>query len=97
MKVELEVARCREKGLALIPKLNFATTHSFRLGEYRNMTSTNTYYKVVNDLIHEVYELFDHPEYIHFGMDEQILGYQTAPWCATRWGNQENMTKASSS
>ncbi len=70
-KVRNEIKKCREKGIALIPKLNFSCTHSYWLGEYRNMTSTTTYYKVCNDLIKEVYELFDHPEYIHIGMDEE--------------------------
>lgn len=70
-KVRDEIKECREKGITLIPKLNFATPHNAWLGEYSRMVSTNIYYKVCNDLIKEVYELFDHPEYIHLGMDEE--------------------------
>lgn len=70
-RVRDEIKKCRDMGIALIPKLNFATTHSYWLGEYRNMTSSSIYYKVCADLIKEVFELFDHPEYIHIGMDEE--------------------------
>jgi len=66
-----EVARCREKGIALIPKLNFATSHDKWLGEYHRKLCTPEYYRVCNDLIKEVYEIFEHPEYIHIGMDEE--------------------------
>ncbi len=74
-KLRLELQRCRERGLTVIPKLNFAATHSHWLGEYHRMMSTPTYYKVCNHLIKEVYELFDHPEYIHIGMDEESQQY----------------------
>ena len=70
-KMRKEIARCREKGITLIPKLNFSTTHSYWLKEYRRKTSTTEYYQVCNDLIKEVYELFEHPEYIHIGLDEE--------------------------
>ncbi len=70
-RVRQEVERCRKLGISLIPKLNFATPHDMWLGEYARMVSTTTYYKVCNDLIKEVYELFEHPEYIHIGMDEE--------------------------
>ena len=70
-RVREEIKRCRDLGIEVIPKLNFSTTHSFWLGEYRNMTSSKIYYQVVNDLIKEVYELFEHPRFIHLGMDEE--------------------------
>ena len=35
------------------------------------MMSTEPYYKVCRDLIQEAYTLFDKPEYIHLGMDEE--------------------------
>ena len=70
-RVREELRRCKDKGIALIPKLNFATPHCKWLGEYGRMISTTKYYQVANDLIKEVYELFDHPEYIHLGMDEE--------------------------
>jgi len=70
-RVRDEVKRCKELGIELIPKLNFATVHSFWQGEYRKMTSSTLYYKMAADLIKEVSELFDHPTYIHLGMDEE--------------------------
>ena len=70
-KLRRELAKCRERGLKVIPKLNFATTHSKWLGKYKYMISSEEYYKVCDDLIKEAYELFDHPEYIHLGMDEE--------------------------
>lgn len=70
-RVHKEIARCREKGIALIPKLNFATIHDIWLGDYHKMVTTDIYYKVCSDLIKEVYEIFEQPEYIHIGMDEE--------------------------
>ena len=66
-----QVRKCREKGIALIPKLNFATTHDMWLGDYSRMISSPTYYKVTKELIEEVYEIFEHPAYIHLGMDDE--------------------------
>jgi len=70
-RVHEEIERCAKLGIKIIPKINFATPHSFWLGEYRRMTSTNTYYRVCSDIIKEIYEMFEHPEYIHLGMDEE--------------------------
>ncbi len=39
-RLRKELARCREKGLALIPKINFATIHDVWLGPYHRMVST---------------------------------------------------------
>lgn len=74
--VHEQVALCREKGIALIPKLNFSATHDIWLGEYARMISTSIYYKVVKDLIEESYEMFEHPAYIHLGMDEEDNKHQ---------------------
>lgn len=73
--VKAEVKRCKEKGITLIPKLNFSTTHDFWLGEYARMISTSVYYKVAKDLIEEVYEMFERPAHIHIGMDEESYQY----------------------
>lgn len=70
-RLKSEIARLSQKGIRVIPKLNFATTHSVWLSEYSRMISSSVYYKVAKDLIEEAYELFEHPEYIHLGMDEE--------------------------
>lgn len=72
-RVRAEVKKAKAMGLDIVPKLNFSTTHDFWLGEYARMISTKYYYNVCRDLIREVYELFDHPKYIHLGLDEENL------------------------
>ena len=70
MKVEIE--RLKKLGIKIIPKMNFSAYHDPWLQEYgRSLISTPEYYKVCKDLIEEVYELFEHPEYIHLGLDEE--------------------------
>lgn len=70
-RVREEVKSLKERGIALIPKLNFSATHHLWLGEYRRMMGLPKYYEVCRDLIHEVCELFDYPEYCHLAMDEE--------------------------
>lgn len=66
-----ELVALRERGIELIPKLNFSATHHLWLGDYRRMLGLPKYYEVCRDLIREVYELFDKPRYIHLAMDEE--------------------------
>ena len=66
-KLRNEIARLREMGLEPIPKMNFSTAHDIWLGEYSRMVSTKTYYRVCEDLIRDVAELFDHPRLMHIG------------------------------
>lgn len=70
-RVKKEIQRLRDIGIALIPKLNFSATHALWMGEYRKMMSTKIYYDVCRDLLEEIYDLFEKPEYIHIGMDEE--------------------------
>ncbi len=70
-RVKAELDRCRKLGLTLIPKLNFSATHDHWLRQYADMLATDTYRKVADDLIREIYEMFGGPAYIHLGMDEE--------------------------
>ena len=70
-RVRSEVLALRERGIELIPKLNFSATHHLWLREYRRMIGLPKYYEVCRDLIREVYDLFDQPRYIHLAMDEE--------------------------
>lgn len=70
-RVKKEIEKCRKKGIKIIPKLNFSSSHDKWLGEYARMISTKIYYQVCYDLIKEVYAMFECPEYIHLGMDEE--------------------------
>ncbi len=84
-----EIARCRALGITLLPKLNFSTVHDEWLGEYGKMVCTSTYYRVVNDLIREVYEIFEKPAYIHIGLDEEDAKHCTTKGlCIYRNGEQ---------
>ncbi len=70
-RVREEVKALRERGIELIPKLNFSAGHDMWLGDYGKMIGLPKYYEVCRDLITEVYNLFDKPRYIHIGMDEE--------------------------
>ncbi len=70
-KLKQEIERCRSKNIIVIPKMNFSAIHDNWLGEYNWMVSTSIYYKVCKDMINDAYEIFEHPQYIHIGMDEE--------------------------
>ena len=70
-KLKNELNRMRAMGLTPIPKLNFSAAHDAWLKEYSRMVSTPIYYQVCEDIIKEVAEVFDYPEYMHLGLDEE--------------------------
>ena len=71
-----ELDHMRSIGLMPIPKLNFSAAHDAWLGIYHRMVSTPVYYEVCKDIIMEVIELFDTPEYFHLGLDEENIDHQ---------------------
>jgi hypothetical protein len=73
-----EIARLRAQGITVLPKLNFSAGHDVWLKEYAKQVSTPAYYRVVDDLIDEVAEIFDRPELFHLGMDEET--YENQQW-----------------
>ena len=75
-RLRRELDRLRTIGLEPIPKLNFSACHDVWLGPYSRMVSTDAYYAVCKDLIHEVAALFDRPRFFHLGMDEETPGHQ---------------------
>lgn len=78
----------RSLGLTPIPKLNFSTGHDAWLKEYSRMVSTPVYYQVCEDLIKEVAEAFDYPEYFHLGLDEEDAKNQRRlSYCCIRQGD----------
>ena len=74
-KLKKELDRLRSIGLTPLPKLNFSKNHDAWLGKYHFMISTPQYYKVCEDVIKEVHEVFGCPEYFHLGMDEERSVY----------------------
>ena len=75
-KMRSEIIRLNNLGVEVIPKLNFSTTHNGWLKHYRRMLSTPTYYKVCEDLIADVAEIFNHPRFLHIGYDEETANHQ---------------------
>lgn len=71
-----EVERLKKLGLEVIPKLNFSTTHDAWLGEYGHMISTPEYYKVRDDVIGDLVDIFGKPKLFHLGMDEETAWHQ---------------------
>jgi hypothetical protein len=75
-QLQKELDRLHAMGIKTIPKLNFSTCHDEWLGEYSKCVSTAKYYEVCKDLINEVIDLFEDPEYFHLGMDEETYKHQ---------------------
>jgi hypothetical protein len=75
-RLRRELERLRKLGLEPIPKLNFSACHDAWLGPYSRMVSTDTYYAVCKDLLHEIADLFDRPRFFHLGMDEETFEHQ---------------------
>lgn len=71
-----EVRRLADMGIEAIPKLNFAATHDAWMGIYERMLSTPKYYEVVRDLVNDAVEMFDHPRFVHLGLDEEDTDWQ---------------------
>ena len=66
-----ELQKLRGMNLIPIPKLNFSTAHDAWLGIYSRMISTPEYYSVARDIISEVIDIFDTPELLHIGLEDE--------------------------
>ena len=66
-----ELDRLRALGLTPIPKYNFSAGHNAWLKEYAYMIGTDLHNQVCKDVIEEVIELFDYPEFFHLGLEEE--------------------------
>ena len=75
-KMRDEIRRLNSLGLEVIPKMNFSTTHNGWLKQYRRMVSTPPYYRVCEDLIADVAEIFGNPRFLHIGCDEERSALQ---------------------
>ena len=76
-KMKKELEHMRSIGLTPIPKLNFSAGHDAWLGVYSRMLSTPQYYQVCKDIITELAEVFDYPEFFHLGLDEENYEMQS--------------------
>jgi len=70
-KLAAEVDRLRDRGMEIIPKLNFSTTHSGWMKHYRRMVGTPAYYRFCEDVLRDVHEVFGSPRFVHIGCDEE--------------------------
>lgn len=72
-KAELkeELDRLRAMGITPLPKCNFSCGHSAWLKEYAYMVGTPTYDKLCKDIIEELIDLFENPEFFHLGLEEE--------------------------
>lgn len=71
-----ELNRIRKLGLTPIPKLNFSAAHNAWMQDYSYMVGSELYYKVCEEILLEVMELFDYPKFFHLGLDEEFLAAQ---------------------
>ena len=84
-----ELDRLRKMGLEPIPKLNFSAAHDTWLKDYGRMLSTPEYYRVCEDVIAEVGEIFGKPRFFHLGYDEENWKCQRAcAYAVVRQGEQ---------
>jgi len=72
-RLRAELERLRGMGFEVIPKMNFSACHDTWLKDYHRMVSTEKYYKVCEDLIKDVVEIFAHPRFFHLGYDEESI------------------------
>lgn len=75
-KMRTEIARLNAKGIEVVPKLNFSTTHNSWLGDYSHAVSSRLYYRVCEDVIRDCCEIFDSPRFFHIGFDEEYCEHQ---------------------
>ena len=75
-KMRDEIRRLNALGMEVIPKLNFYTTHNGWLKQYRRMVSTPAYYRVCEEIIADVAEIFGTPRFLHIGCDEERAALQ---------------------
>lgn len=86
-EMKTELARLRDMGFEVIPKLNFSTTHTQWTGPYARKISTSEFYAFQHDVVCEVAELFGRPRFFHIGYDEEFIeAQQNYPYVALRQG-----------
>ncbi|MBQ9892952.1 MAG: twin-arginine translocation signal domain-containing protein [Bacteroidales bacterium] len=75
-KMRGEIARLNALGIEVVPKLNFSTTHNGWMGDYTHMVSSKPYYRMCEEVIADVVEIFGHPRFFHIGCDEERASFQ---------------------
>ena len=76
-KMRAEISRLNALGIEVIPKLNFSTTHNGWMGDFSHMVSSKPYYRMCEEVIADVMEIFGHPRFFHIGCDEERADFQS--------------------
>lgn len=71
-----ELNRLRSLGLTPLPKFNFSAGHNAFMKEHAYTVGTDRYNQVCCDLISEVCDLFNRPEFFHLGLEEEDMESQ---------------------
>lgn len=76
-------------GINPIPKLNFSGEHNAWLQDWARMVGTESYYKMTQEVVEEMIEIFDTPDFLHLGLDEEGEGnIQNTPFTTIRNADQ---------
>ena len=84
-----EIKYMNERGIEAVPKLNFSTAHNGWMGDYTHMISSKPYYRMCEEVIRDVVEIFGNPRFFHIGMDEERIDFlqrQKAQYVCSRMG-----------
>lgn len=71
-ELRAELQRIRDLGITPLPKLNFSAGHNAWMQEWAYKVGTEAYNQVCKELIEEMIEVFDTPEFFHLGLDEEL-------------------------
>lgn len=86
-KIQKEIARLNGMGIECIPKFNFGSPHAGWLKDYRHMISSKPFYRMVEEVLADAYEIFGHPRFMHVGYDEEKLSFRSGfSYCVQRLG-----------
>lgn len=86
-KLKEKLSAIRQLGMTPVPMLDFGCARDAWLGEAAYTVGTREYRQLACDLIQELVELFDTPEYFHLGFgDESLEKQKNKQMCRARRG-----------
>lgn len=78
-KAQEIIRRIRERGIKIIPEVNFSTAHWLWMKDWKYRICSPEYYTFCKDIITEAAELCGGPEIIHLGLDEESY-FEVRSW-----------------
>ncbi|MBQ0006400.1 MAG: twin-arginine translocation signal domain-containing protein [Alistipes sp.] len=70
-RIREEIVRLNSLGMEVIPLPNFSTAHNGWMKDYRHMISSKPYYRMCEEVLADIYEIFGKPRFFHVGCDEE--------------------------